>query len=137
MSLSKRIENIQRNLYLNVPNLNSGGCIQFAYFFSKKLESLGVPHRVYYMDDYTELTLAERETCAHVVVYIHNIGYIDGYETFKNFKDSHFRYKAVRTDIDKTRKSKRWNTFYNKKKYNSVVKKTIKENFEGYIHPIK
>jgi len=128
--LSYRIKLMQVDLNRRIPNLNSGGCVQFAYFFSKKLKSLNVPHRVYYLDYYQDELIGD--TCEHVVVYIRNIGYIDGYKTKRHVD----QFKLTRDDINKTRKSPYWNTLYNKN-YNRLISQTINEYFDGYKHTIR
>lgn len=79
-NLGEKIKNLQLEIQFRIDHINEGGCIHFAYFLSKKLKELKISHKIIYLNS---SPLEKPRSCAHVVVYIPNIGYVDGRKTIK------------------------------------------------------
>lgn len=130
--LEERIKLIQEELRNKVFSLNSGGCIHFAYYLSSALEILNIPHKVYFCDYYPlSTTYADFNSCHHVLVYIPEIGYVDGHKTKNSLKEYSYK-RNLRLNINRLRTEYDWNELYNKEKYNSVVSETIKKYLSDY-----
>lgn len=125
--LDNIIKNIQKDLREKVISLNSGGCVHFAYFLSRKLNSLGIKNYIIF-----EGTRDKNDSCSHALVKIEgHPGYIDGYKTSNYCNSYHYKHKNY-SDINRLRKNKMlWNCIYNIKN-NSLVSKIINKHFNGY-----
>ena len=99
--MKELIELMQEEIYSEIDCLNNGGCAKFAYFLSKNLTKLNIPHQITLCDDNEECInggfLGEYEVF-HVLVYIPGIGYVDGYETRTKSKLLE-RYGEIKTDF--------------------------------------
>lgn len=131
--LEQSIRELQRQVRNEIEYINSGGCIHFAYYFSKKLTKLGVDHKIYFTDyEPIYLNYDNYQASSHVMVYIPKIGYIDGYELHKTRKTIGREYYSVRTKIstkklDNFRNCYCWNPTYDtdqNKKLESLIEKT-------------
>lgn len=135
--LKKIVKNIQEKLKQKVDSLNSGGCIHFAYYFSDVLTVLGIDHKVYYFnkswDGPVSRSYRDFEAVSHVMVYIDDIGYIDGYKTLslKEVKNVYSYKSTHKFDLHRLRSKYPWNYTYNKRQ-NSKVKNVILECFNDY-----
>jgi len=136
MKLPEIIKNIQQTL--DVPHINSGGCVHFAYFLSQKLTKFGYAHQIVVINHTWENDPIESlpfDGCSHMVVFIPKIGYIDAEETYQKISD--MPYRSVQSGIlpknyklNPVRHNKRiWNNWYNRK-YNRLIQKTITACFK-------
>lgn len=130
--LSKQIKELQLEIESNIYYLNNGGCIQFAYFFSKKLQKLKISHQIVYCNHYHLYEEDIRnEGVNHVMIHIKNIGYIDGYRTYRYKKDLKYEYIFKNIFVDLNRLRNRvgiWNSMYDKsqnKTLNKLINKHI------------
>ena len=89
----ENINALQIELRDKIEELNSGGCIYFAYYFSKRLRELQIPHKIVFCDysKYLPDLIKKEVAMNHVMVHINNIGYIDGHDTFKTKKTVPYR----------------------------------------------
>lgn len=80
------LEQLQDHLYKKVPRLNHGGCIRFAYYFSKYLTQHNVYHKITFVSNDHEMTFNTKArnsiSIYHVLVYIPKLGYIDGHASY-------------------------------------------------------
>ena len=75
MTLEEKIHNLQDKISEEICLINCGGCIHFAYYFSRRLKELNIEHKIAFMDDYNiRLEYKNFEPVRHVMVYIPNIG---------------------------------------------------------------
>lgn len=99
--MKELIELMQEEIYSEIQYLNNGGCATFAYFLSRNLTKLNIPHQITLCDDSEECIddgfLGGYEVL-HVLVYIPGIGYVDGYKTLT--KSELFEgYEEIKTDF--------------------------------------
>ena len=131
--LHSKIVSIQRELKDKIHTLNYGGCIHFAYYLSDALNTIGIPHKVYFCDYYTENlgnSFKTFDSCYHVVVYVKGIGFIDGHFTKRK---SPYPYNRVyKFDLDRARKIYSWNRTYSKSNGNLIIKNTLKKYLSDY-----
>ena len=130
--LAARIILMQSDIRENIEYINNGGCIHFAYFFSKALKDLKIPHTVLFFNPgpiYT--TYSTFESVSHVMVKIGRVGIIDGLRTY----DSSFSYsknkKELSLSLNRLRKEYEWNFLYDTKqnrKLNKIIRKYINDN---------
>jgi hypothetical protein len=132
-SLREKIELLQKYLNRQMPYLNEGGCVHFAYFFSRRLTELNISYKIILLDyDNIKYKLSNNEGVSHVVVYIQGIGYIDGHETKKQIKRNVYNklpYQLSSTNY--IRKHYSWNDTYNVKQnrlLSRMINKIISEN---------
>lgn len=120
--LKEQIKTLQDEITANIRNINLGGCIQFVYFFSKRLTELNIKHSVSLADKWDDLKLNYNSfaNCGldHVMIYIPKIGYIDGEKTV-DLKRLKAKYNYVHTRVVSLSRIKRfasiggWNPAYN------------------------
>ena len=132
----------------NIPNLNFGGCSQFAKLLAKELESRNINYKVTLFDSYLPLKKISKNIknkefeigVGHVAIKIGNY-YIDGCtisknannllneigdcDNFSNFKINYPQLKYYTNNVY-------WNTRFKKSKYHSIISKIIKEQFKIY-----
>ena len=86
MKLIENIKEMQEKIKNNIPAINCGGCIHFAFYFSEKLKSLNIPYKIYCFNSEPigRRTYNTFRPVDHVVVYIERIGYIDGKKIIKS-----------------------------------------------------
>lgn len=130
--LTKEIKELQKEISEYIANINNGGCIQFAYFFSKKLKELKIPYKICLANDREiSFTYNKFNPPEHVLVYIPKIGYVDGKRTF-NFKRLKNKYQTFRTKeislhkIYSFKENYSWNYAYNKNQ-NGLLEKLIND----------
>lgn len=127
------IQSLQRKISKKIHCLNSGGCVHFAYYFSKKLRDLEIEHKIVYLDDQEiSLVKSEFEPVNHVCIYIPHVGYIDGYKTLKKIP-AHLKYKKFSVDTTKVnyfRLSYSWNSSYELRQ-NDLLEEIINEHNYG------
>lgn len=133
MRLKDKILKMQDEIQENIENLNSGGCIHFAKYFSDHLTSLGISHKIFFGNYWRRevISLDPFTPVSHVMVYINNIGYVDGYKILKYAKLKYRSNKLVEMRLqDKEILSHRdWNNRYQKyqnKLLQQIIKKHIK-----------
>ena len=134
MDLRSKIKSMQEEIRKNIYSLNCGGCIHFAFYFSKRLEELNIPHKIFLGNkNSTKIDVSNFEPVNHVMVYVHKLGYIDGYKTVRFAKLSFRRH--VLTNINLNRRSIRnhpnWNSDYDvsqNRLLNTIIKKHINDN---------
>lgn len=115
--LEDQIFNMQQKLRCKVYELNNGGCIHFAYYFSEALKKLNIPYKVYLTHAWGKIgnTYATFRAVSHVMVYVEGIGYIGGHDTIEK-EDVKINYRyCVRTklNLDNLRNNYEWNSMYN------------------------
>lgn len=99
--MEELIESMQEEIRSEIQCLNDGGCATFAYFLSKNLKKLNIPHQITLCDDNEEYVDGGFEgfyEVLHVLVYIPGIGYIDGYKT-RSKSNLLEDYKEIKTDF--------------------------------------
>ena len=118
--LPEQVSRLQKEIRKSIDALNSGGCINFAYYFSKKLRELNIDHKVVFTDyDKINFTYKKFAAVSHVLIYVDNIGWIDGEETYTNtsFKKNYVRQlkKIPLVKLNNLRSYKYgWNNWYEK-----------------------
>lgn len=130
MGLKKNIAQMQSNIRDEIYAINRGGCIHFAYYFSKRLHELKIPHKITFLyDDYMFSTkISEFESATHVLVYIPEIGYVDGETTYdkSELRGSHYHYRNRKTvklsvkTLNLFRNTPHWNPTYSKHQNNNL-----------------
>lgn len=113
MTLKETIILMQKELRKKVIDLNSGGCIHFAGYFSKALQRKKIPHKVYCGNYSCSIgrTYSTFDSVSHVVVLIEDIGYIDGYST-KNNLDYTYRAQIKLRNFKRLGFDYEWNNAY-------------------------
>jgi hypothetical protein len=134
-SLEMQIETLQYNIRNRIKYINSGGCIHFAYYFSKRLKELGIAHKVLFTDwCRIDITKHCSDGAAHVMIYLESIGYVDGMKTGWSKNSDERYYRCVNTTLRKLnmlRNKQMWNTCYDKSQ-NRLVEKLINTYIYGY-----
>lgn len=126
------IKLMQNELKKEIPNLNKGGCIQFAYYFTNVLKKLNIPYKVYAFN-YTKIgrTYNTFEAVDHVVVWLEGIGYLDGHKFISKNPYNYKRHIKLK-NLDKLRSSYYcWNSEYNTRfnpKLEEIINKYINDN---------
>ena len=134
MSLKIDIANMQKEIQEKVPFINSGDYIQFAYFFSKKLTSLNIKHKIVFTDRYCKIN--EYTACNHIGILIYNIGVVDGEKTFPtigHFNRTHYKsFPIDHKKLNDLRLDKLiWNNMYDTRQ-NSLLSKIINKHINDY-----
>lgn len=132
--LKKQIKKLQEEIKSSIEDLNSGGCIKFAYYLSQELHKQKIPFKICLTDkdDLVSFNYNDFYSPYHVLVYIPNIGFVDGYETFTlNRLRQKYRYCQTRkislTKIYSFMKDHTWNDTYDPK-YDHLLQELIKDN---------
>ena len=131
--LSEQVSGLQKEIRKSIDALNCGGCINFAYYFSKKLRELSIDHKVVFTDyDKINFTYKKFVAVSHVLIYIDNIGWIDGEETYTNdsFKKTYVRQlkKIPLVKLNNLGSYKYgWNVWY-KRSQNAKLEKLINKH---------
>ena len=125
--MEDKINKLQKEISKEIKFINQGGCIHFAYYFSKRLRELGIKHSIVFQHDtYFTLTYKNYIPSQHVVVYIEGIGYIDGESTMQSFEDGmsvvRFSERISLTKLDYFRNKFKWNFLYDKSQNRKVEK---------------
>lgn len=133
MLTKEHILSLQKKIKKQIEYINNGGCPHFAYYFSKKLIELKIPHKIVFLND-SEISLSKDKfsPCAHVCIYIPTIGYIDGYyiEGPRCKKGFITKFSTNTTKLGYFRSVHGWNPRYNKNQ-NSQLEKLINEHNYG------
>lgn len=132
--MKELIESMQEQIYSSISCLNNGGCATFAYFLSKNLIKLNIPHQITLCDNNEECVndgFKGFYEVLHVLVYIPGIGHIDGYKT--RSKSELLRlYRKVKTnfydllDLEQYAFEGNWNDIYDTDQ-NDLLKSIIDE----------
>lgn len=142
MISTEHLERIIINIQKRIPpsaNINSGGCIQFAYYFSLALQKAGINHAwTFYESSGFKYEQLPRYGCNHVTIYIPRIGFVDGeiitpvVETHINKKEyGVINYKNM--DLEEIKGIKdgdAWNYWYDRK-FNSELESVIEYCFKN------
>lgn len=122
MKSRELIETMQVNISKSINYLNNGGCIHFAYYFSKALKSAGIPYKILLTNEEPiDIRYDYFDPVSHVMVQIPGIGYIDGYDFYPekdNYSDQwmeerysrHFLLSPIK--MNKLRLNYTWNQAY-------------------------
>lgn len=125
--LQSQIKKVQDGIYSKVYNINQGGCIHFAYYLSKRLNKLKIPHKVFF-GNYSRIDLRYEyfESVSHVMIYIDGIGYIDGTDILVTSPYHSYKrcVKVSEKKLNTMRNYYEWNNWYDLKQ-NSTVSKLI------------
>lgn len=140
IELEENIIKLQQKLKKNVKRLNNGGCIHFAYFFSKKLKELNVNHKIVFINEIPiSISYNDFYPTVHVLIHIPEIGYIDGHDFFTRLEDVFIEYseeeyykhvKLSNKKLNTFRKVKGWNCMYDTK-HNKTIEKSINKLFKN------
>ncbi len=137
-SLKQRISFIQKEISDTINNVNFGGCIYFAKFFSEELTKLNIQHKIVFSDrseSCLRRAIREESSVNHVLVYIPRIGYIDGEEIFKIRKDIYdYKVRSIKPEqinLDNHIIQGYWNTLYSKSN-NPKLKRIIQRHLNDY-----
>ncbi len=99
--MKELIRSMQEEIQSKIEYLNNGGCATFAYFLSKNLTKLNIPHQItlcdYYENNIDSGFNGDYEVL-HVLVYIPGIGHIDGYYTYTVYEIVD-NYSSIKTDF--------------------------------------
>lgn len=135
-----KVLQMQEEIQMFIKKLNSGGCIHFAYFFSQALRLKHISHKICFMD-YEPISLSYQnfDAVSHVMVFIPNIGYIDGYNLYvnKNAYLNHYNepftatVKLSLTKLEIFRTECSWNHAYNKRQ-NKQLSKIISNHVRSW-----
>ena len=128
--MKDKIAKLQKEIRNKISRINHGGCIHFAYYFSKRLRELGIEHKVVF-NNHSPIDLRYDwfDPCYHVCVYVDGIGYIDGLETGSipwGPTDYIRRANVSLKKLDYFRKELEWNDLYDTRQ-NKTVEKLIKK----------
>lgn len=128
-TLKQSIIEIQKSLKKDVRLLNDGGCVHFAYYFSKKLKEHNINHKIVLYDCYEKPfeALQSFGGISHVSIYIKGIGYIDGHSTYKLRQQKSVLIKPEHLNLNTIRNFNGWNKSYELEN-NSIVRKVINNN---------
>ena len=115
--MKDKIKKLQREIFKEISWINNGGCIHFAYYFSKRLRELGIEHSVAFRHKTQfDLTYARYGPSQHVAIYIEGIGYIDGESTVQDFKEDYYIVRVSKSvslkKLDYFRNEYKWNNLY-------------------------
>jgi hypothetical protein len=138
-NLKESILLIQKDIRMKIRNINRGGCVYFAKFLSEELIRLGIKHRIVVCgrnDKHIKDSLENEYSFAHVMIYIHKMGYIDGEELYLQKKDLWKGYypkslKLEQINLDKHIRNGCWNPTYNRYS-NGRLKKIIQRHLNDY-----
>lgn len=131
---------MQKDIKKSIALLNNGGCIHFAYYFSMALKKANIEHKIWLSnEDPIDIRYDYFNPVAHVMVFIPEIGYIDGYNLYSTKKSysslwsgekysNHFKLSSVK--LDKLRNNYIWNYCYQKTQ-NSKLEKIIQKHVNG------
>lgn len=123
--MKDKINKLQKKISEKIECINYGGCIHFAYYFSKRLRELGIEHSVAFRHTIQfDLTYARYIPSEHVAIYIEGIGYIDGESTVQDFKEDHYIVKVSKSislkKLDYFRNEYEWNYLYDTEQNHKV-----------------
>lgn len=123
--MKNKINKLQKKISEKIEFINNGGCIHFAYYFSKRLRELGIEHSVAFRHiTQFDLTYARYVPSEHVAIYIEGIGYIDGESTVQDFKENYYIVKVSKRislkKLDYFRNGHGWNDLYNTEQNHKV-----------------
>jgi hypothetical protein len=145
MITEELVYKMQVDIRKSIHSLNNGGCIHFAYYFSKALKSVNIPHRILLTNqEPIDIRYDYFEPVSHVLVYIPGIGYIDGYELFPtqvSYFDqwSNERYQRhfnlTNKKLNNLRNDYQWNRNYSISQ-NRRLEKIIQKHINGTREPI-
>lgn len=129
--LVDEIAKLQEVLREEIPWLNMGGCIHFAYYCSERLKQLNIKHSVY-LFDYIPVysTYKHFKSVTYVGIYIPGIEGFDGHK-FKPFKKVYDYHRKVNLSLDKLRKDYEWADGYdvnNNSKLKQLINTYINDN---------
>jgi len=99
----RQIKALQKDIKKYIDSINYGGCVHFAYYFSKKLSYLGIKNHVVFLDksDPIKISYKDFDGVDHAMVFIPNIGYIDGLRIVKDFRELNYRYIKSKIPLTK------------------------------------
>lgn len=136
--MKELIELMQEEIYSEIQYLNNGGCATFAYFLSRNLTKLNIPHQITLCDDNEECIddgFTGDYEVFHVLVYIPGIGHVDGYKT-RTKSELLESYEEVKTDfydlsdLEYYAFNGSWNNYYDTDQNNlleSIINEYINE----------
>lgn len=132
MKLRKYINELHCRISSEISWINQGGCVHFAYYFSKKLRQLGIKHSIVLIDYcYIDEKQFNKYGANHVTVYIPKIGLVDG-EHVRKERDYPYKEFSEHSKLSfKVRHKDVWNDWYDTRQ-NNKVRKIIKEVFDDY-----
>ena len=127
--MEDKIKKLQKKICEEISCINQGGCIHFAYYFSKRLRELGIKHSIVFQHDtYFTLTYKNYIPSRHVTVYIEGIGHIDGESIMQSFEAGISVVRSSErislTKLNYFRNELEWNFMYDTSQ-NYKVKKLI------------
>ena len=98
-----QIFDLQKDIEKHVDFINEGGCVHFAYYFSKKLSLLKIENYIVFLDKSNPIKISYRDfnSFNHAMVFIPDIGYIDGVKTIQDVKEYGYRYKRSKISLTK------------------------------------
>ncbi len=133
----KYLIKIQKELLNKVPDLNWGGCIQFAYYFSNTLNLLNIPHKVLLCnkpcDGIPGRSYCKFRAVSHVILYVEGIGYFDGHKIMSKeyLRETYSFIRTTKLDLNLLRTNYEWNDWYNISD-NKIIINTIKKYLDDY-----
>ncbi len=131
--LRKQISSLQKQINIQIDCVNQGGCIHFAYYLSKRLNALGVRHKIVFGNHVPiDISYEHFQPVAHVMVYITGIGYVDGLNIVTDAR-KHYNYlrhyQISEKKLDTFRNGYQWNESYNIRQ-NSRIENLINRYIE-------
>lgn len=130
-----KLRAMQEDIMHDIYAINSGGCVHFAYYFSKKLREHNISHKIFLTNVWNKIntTYETLESISHVSVYIPEIGYVDGEDTFSCLNARKYRkhtYMSLKK-LDYYRYACEWNPDYNVRQ-NAKLEKIIDRHFKKW-----
>jgi len=118
---------MQEMLQKKIPDLNSGGCIWFAVYFTKILKEKGIPYKVYSCNYYngTGKTYSSFDGSTHIVLYTNDLGYFDGHRIIKSLNYRYISHLKLKNLKRLAEKEGCWNDWYDIDQ-NKTLEKIIK-----------
>ncbi len=134
------IENMQWEIIKDIHQVNAGGCAVFAYYFSKILTDLKIPHKITICDceDNIDDAFNGDWAASHLLVYIPGIGHIDGYKSYSKL-DLEYAYSSFESryyNLDALKCyafEETWNPSYDRKQNKKLLKIILKHFNENTI----
>lgn len=132
--MKDKIDKLQKKISKKISCINQGGCIHFAYYFSKRLRELGIEHSVAFRHTTQfDLTYARYYPSEHVAIYIEGIGYIDGTSTVQDFREDYYIVRVSKNislkKLNYFRNEYEWNDWYD-----TEQNRTVEQLINKYIH---
>lgn len=132
LELKERVELMQSDIRSTIENVNCGGCIHFAYYFTEALKKIGHPYKVFFCNTRWDNRVGRSYDTFlpvnHVLVYVEKIGFIDGTDTIEAKEYNHkqvikrvyYYHNVLKLNLNKLRSKYTWCYLYDKAQNNTL-----------------